>query len=133
MSAVNLTIKALLAHFDTSPSVVSTRIYPMPVPPSTTLPAVAVALSGEDEGYTLAGASQYPLSVVQVHCIAGTARAANELGEAVKTFLRDHLYTGTDSPPSVYASFQKDGPDFTDYSDNLTTHRRVMSFTVRWR
>ena len=64
--------------------------------------------------------------------IAATAKAAIELGEAVKVALRDHLYT-EDSPPSVHASFQKDGPDFTDWSDNLSTHRRVMSFSVRWR
>lgn len=131
MSAVSLTIRALLAQSGVT-GTTSTRIYPLPVPPTTTLPAIAVALSAEDEEMLLSGASQYALSAVQIHCIAATAKAAIDLGEAVKTALRDRLYTA-DSPPSVYASFQKDGPDFTDYSDNLTTHRRVMVFTVRWR
>jgi hypothetical protein len=131
MSAVSLTIKALLAQSGVT-SLVSTRIYPLPLPPSTTLPAIAVALSAEDEEMLLGGASQYAFASVQVHCIAASAGAAIDLGEAVKTALRDHYYANGDSPPSG-ASFIKEAVDFTDYSDNLTTHRRVMAFAVRWR
>lgn len=132
MSAVSLTIKALLAKSGVT-SVTSTRIYPGVLPHSTSLPAIAVSLSSEDEEMLLQGASQYPQASVQIHCVASKAKDAIELGEKVKTVLRDHLYTDGNSPPLYRASFQKEALDFTDYADNLTTHRRVMSFSVRWR
>jgi hypothetical protein len=128
MSAVNLTIKALLAQSGVT-VITSTRVYPFPLPPSTQLPAIAVAMTSEDEEYLLQGASQYPQAVVQVHCVAVKAKDANALGEAVKVALRDLLYTSG----SLKASFQKDGPDFTDFADDLSTQRRVMGFSVRWR
>lgn len=130
-SAVSLTIKALLAQAGVT-ALVSTRIRPFPLPQGETLPAIAVAMSAENEEYTLAGAAQYPETSVQIHCIATKASAAIDLGEAVKIALRDLLYTSTDSP-SVKASFQKDAVDFTDFADDLSTHRRVMAFSVRWR
>lgn len=132
MSAVSLTIQALLAKAGVT-GTTSTRIYPSVLPHSTALPAIAVSLSGEEEEMLLQGASQYPRASVQIHCVAATAKAAIELGEAVKTALRDHLYTDNDSPPTYRASFQKQSLDFTDYADNLTTHRRVMGYEVRWR
>ena len=128
MSAVSLTIKALLAQASVT-GTTSTRIYPFPLPPSTNLPAIAVAMSAEDETYLLQGASQYPETTVQIHCIAQKAKDALELGEKVKVALRDLLFASG----AIRASFQKAGPDFTDYADNLSTHRRVMSFSVRWR
>lgn len=128
MSAISLTIKALLAQSSVT-SRTSTRVYPLPLPHSTMLPAIAVAMSAEDENYLLQGASQYPLATVQIHCIATKAKDAIDLGEAVKVALRDLLYTSG----STKASFQKEGPDFTDFADDLSTHRRVMNFTVRWR
>jgi hypothetical protein len=128
MSAVSLTIKALLAQAGVT-GTTSTRIYPFPLPPTTTLPAIAVAMTAEDEEYLLSGASQYPETSVQIHCIALKAKDAIALGEAVKTALRDHLY----SSGATRASFKKDGPDFTDYADDLSTHRRLMTYTVRWR
>lgn len=130
-SAVSLTIKALLAQSGVT-GTTSTRIRPFPLPQGETLPAIAVAMSAEDEEYLLSGAAQYPQTSVQVHCIALTASAAIELGERVKEALRDLLYTSSDSPP-VRASFQKEAVDFTDFSDDLSTHRRVMAFSLRWR
>lgn len=132
MSAVSLTIKALLAQAGVT-GTTSTRIYPFPLPPTTTLPAIAVAMTAEDEEYLLSGASQYPETSIQIHCIALKAKDAIILGEAVKTALRDLLYTDSNSPPTARASFKKDGPDFTDYADDLSTHRRLMTYTVRWR
>ncbi|RWO20659.1 hypothetical protein [Mesorhizobium sp.] len=128
MSAVSLTIKALLAQ-STVRAFTAQRVYPFPIPLTTSLPAIAVAMSAEDEEYALAGSTQYPLATVEVHCIALTAGSAIELGEAVKIALRDLLYTSGD----VNASFRKSGVDFTDFADDLSTHRRVMSFDVRWR
>ncbi|RUW47289.1 DUF3168 domain-containing protein [Mesorhizobium sp. M1A.F.Ca.ET.072.01.1.1] len=128
MSAVSLTIKALLDQA-TIRNVTANRIYPFPLPLNAALPAIAVALSSESEDYLLAGSAQYPLASVQVHCVTATSGSANELGEAVKTALRDLLFTSGD----VNASFQKSGVDFTDFADDLSTHRRVMSFDVRWR
>lgn len=130
-SAVSLTIKALLAQSGVV-ATTSTRIRPFPLQQGETLPAIAVAMSAEDEEYTLAGAAQYPQTSVQIHCIALTASAAIEIGERVKEALRDLLYTSSDSPP-VKASFQKEPVDFTDFSDDLSTHRRVMAFSLRWR
>lgn len=129
MSAVFLTIRALLAN-GTVTGVVSNRVQPFPLKQGTALPAIAVALSNEEDELTLSGSAQYPDTTVQVHCVATSATAAIQLGEKVKGALRDLLFS--DSPP-VNASFTKDALDFTDYSDDLTTHRRVMGFSVRWR
>lgn len=129
MSAVFMTIRALLCK-TTVTAVTSTRIEPFPLKLGTALPAIAVALSAEEEEMLLSGSSQYPQATVQVHCIATTASDAIRLGEKVKVALRDLLFS--DSPP-VNASFVKDSLDFTDYSDDLTTHRRVMGYSVRWR
>jgi hypothetical protein len=131
MSAVSLTVRALLAQAGVT-ALVSQRVYPFPLPPSTSLPAIAVALSSEDEEQLLEGASQYAFATVQIHCIAAKSADAIRLGEAVKNGLRDLLYTSGDTPPDR-ASFSKESVDFTDYADDLSTHRRVMSFTVRWR
>ena len=133
IGAVSLTIKALLAQPAVT-AITSTRIVPAPIPQNTDYPAIAVALSAETEDLTLAGSSQYPESTVQVLCLtSGTvltaAGDALDLGETVKIALRDLLYTSG----SVKASFQKEDVDFTDFSDDASTHRRVMSFSVRWR
>lgn len=130
-SAISLTIKAILAQSGVT-GTTSTRVKPFPLPQGETLPAIAVAMSAEDEEYTLSGAAQYPQTSVQIHCIGLTASSAIELGERVKEALRDLLYTSSDSPP-VKASFQKEPIDFTDFSDDLSTHRRVMGFSLRWR
>ena len=131
MSAVSLAIRALLAQSGVT-AITSTRIRPFPLQQGESLPAIAVAMSSETEEQLLAGTSQYPETSVQIHCIATKASEAIDLGEAVKSALRDRLYTSSDSPP-VVASFQKDGVDFTDFADDLSTHRRVMAFTIRWR
>ena len=128
MSAVSLTVKTLLGE-STITAITSTRVFPSVLPLKTVLPAIAVAMSGEDEEYMLAGASQYPVGSVQIHCCAVTAKAAIELGETVKEALRDKLYTSGQNQ----AQFQKAGVDFTDFNDEQTLHRRVMSFDVRWR
>ena len=132
MSAVSLTINALLAQASVT-ALVSTRIKPLPLPQGLALPAIAVAMSAEDEEYLLAGASQYPEATVQIHCIALKASEAIDIGEAVKVALRDLHWAGTNSPPTDDAWFTKEPIDFTDFADDLSTHRRVMSFAVRWR
>lgn len=128
MSAVSLTIKALLADNPVK-AVTSTHIYPFPIPLGTALPAIAVGMSGEDDQYTLSGANQFPESSVQIHCIAAKAKDAIELGEKVKSALQDLHYTtgGAD------AWWSKEPLDFTDFADDQLTYRRVMSFAVRWR
>lgn len=131
MSAISLTIQALLAAPDVT-AVVSNRIQPHPVRQGTALPAIAVTMSAENMEYLLGGASQYPQSSVQIHCLGTAASEAVELGEAVKLALQDLHYTSADTPP-VHASFSKDAVDFMDFSDDLTTYRRVMSFDIRWR
>lgn len=129
MSAVFLTIRGLLAN-GTVNAVVSDRVQPHPIKQGTGLPAIAVAMSSEEEELLLSGSSRYPQATVQVHCIATTATSAISLGEKVKGALRDLYFS--DSPP-IGASFTKDAVDFTDYADDLSTFRRVMSFSVRWR
>jgi len=129
--AVGLAVQALLADSAVI-AITSTRIKPLPLADGTDYPAIAVAMSAEEEEYLLAGSSQYPQSTVQIHCVAETATDALVLGEAVKVALRDLSFTLA-GPPSTHASFAKEAVDFTDYSDDLSTHRRVMSFSVRWR
>ncbi|RJT32799.1 DUF3168 domain-containing protein [Mesorhizobium waimense] len=128
MSAVSLTVNALLEDAGIG-ALVARRVVPYPIPLKMSLPAIAVAMNAEAETYLLAGASQYPETSVQIHCIATKAGEATDLGEAVKVALRDLHYTtgGAD------ALFSKEPLDFTDFADDLSTHRRVMSFAVRWR
>ena len=92
ITAVSLAIKALSAQSSVT-AITSTRIYVSPLPQGTALPAIAVALSAEDEEMLLAGSSQYPESSVQVHCLAAKGSAALDLGETVKLALRDLLFT----------------------------------------
>jgi len=131
ITAVSLTCKALQA----APGVtaITTRIQPMPLIQGTVLPAIAVALTAEDEAMLLAGSSQYPESSVQVHCLFKASPTSSgeviDLGEAVKLALRDLLFT----QGSIKASFTKEPIDFTDFSEDASTHRRVMSFAIRWR
>lgn len=124
-----MTTRALVADANVN-AVISGRAMPFPLKQGTALPAIAVALSAEEEDLMLAGSSRYPNATVQVHCIATTPTEAIRLGEKVKTALRDLLFS--DSPP-VNASFVKDALDFTDFSDDQTTARRVMGYSVRWR
>jgi hypothetical protein len=131
MSGVSLAIRALLVPSPVT-AAVGSRVYPYPLPSTTALPAIAIAMSAEDEEMLLQGASVYPQTVVQVHCVAGSAKDAIELGEKVRDHLRDLAYVSADVPPE-HASFEKDAVDFTDFSDDLSTHRRVMSFNLRWR
>lgn len=131
MSAVELTIKALKASAGVTATVGTNpaRIFPLVLPLGTQLPAISVAMQSEDDDYHLGGANQYPVSSVRIHCTAATAKAAVELGEAVKAALQDHhgTYGG------VHVSFRKQGTDFTDFAEDFSTHRRMMSFAVRWR
>jgi hypothetical protein len=126
MSAVSLTVKALLA----APAVaaITTRIQPAPLEQGLALPAIAVALSAEDEETLLAGASQYMESSVQIHCLADMPDHI-KLGEAVKNALRDLLFVSG----GLYASFTKEPVDMTDFADDQSTARRLMSFSIRWR
>ncbi len=131
MSAVFLTVQALLANA-TVTGVTSTRVQPFPLKQGTALPAIAIAMSNEEEEMMLAGSSQYPNATVQVHCVATTASDVIRLGEKVKGALRDLLFYDSNSP-SNGGSFTKDALDFTDFSDDLTTFRRVMGYSLRWR
>lgn len=128
-SAVSLTVQALLAGSPQGISTAGTRVYPAPIAERTTLPAIAVSLAAEEEDRMLSGMTQYPLSVVHIECLAEDAKAAIELGEAVKLKLRENLTTYG----GYNADFQKSGPDFTDFDDDHDTHRRLMAFDVRWR
>lgn len=132
IGAVSLTIKALLAASPVT-AIVSTRIQPAPLLQGTTLPAIAVALSGEADEMLLAGASQYMESTVQVHCLYGASETSSgdvqDLGETVKNALRDLLFTSG----SIKASFTKDPVDMSGFFEDASTHRRLMSFSIRWR
>lgn len=128
MSGVSLTIKALLSRSAIT-AVVAQRVFPYPLPLKTKLPAIAVAMSGEDDDYLLDGAGRYPLTDAQVHCVAADAATAIDLGETVKAELQDLHFTvgGAD------ALFTKLPLDYTDSATDLSTQRRIMGFSVRWR
>ncbi|RVD16865.1 MAG: DUF3168 domain-containing protein [Mesorhizobium sp.] len=128
MSGVSLAIKALLSRAAVK-AITGTRVYPFPLPPKTRLPAIAVAMAGEDDEYMLDGAGQYPETSLQFHCVAATAKAAIELGEVVKQEMRDLHYTAAGAD----ALFTKEALDYTDFATDLSTHRRIMGFSNRWR
>lgn len=131
MSAINLTIKALLAQ-STVTAITSTRIHQDPLKLGTLLPAIAVAKSSEFEERLLQGSSQYRFASVQIHCIAEEKEDADALGEVVHSAMRDLLYNNGNSPPSS-ASFHREVTDYSDYASNLSSFRRVVAYEVRWR
>jgi hypothetical protein len=128
VSGVSLTIKALLSRAAVT-AIVAQRVYPYPLPLKTKLPAIAVAMSGEDDDYLLDGAGRYPSTDVMIHCVAADADTAIELGETVKAELQDLHYTvaGAD------VLFTKLPLDYTDSATDLSTQRRIMGFSARWR
>lgn len=128
MSGVSLTIKALLAS-DAVKALVARRVFPFPLPLKTKLPAIAVAMSGEDDDYLLDGAGKYPSTDVMVHCIAADTDTAIQLGETVKAELQDLHFTAGGAD----ALFTKLALDYTDSATDLSTQRRIMGFSVRWR
>lgn len=128
MSGVSLTVKALLSRTAVK-AITGQRVYPFPLPPGAKLPAIAVAMSGEDDEYLLDGAARYPETALQLHCVAADAKAALELGEVVKQEMQDLHYTAGGAD----ALFTKESLDYTDFATDLSTHRRLMGFSVRWR
>ena len=128
ISAVSLAVKALLADAGVI-ALTGTRIAPDPLPQTTTLPAVSIALVDEVEERILSGMSGYPLAVVHVSCLASTMTAALSLGETVKAAFNDLQF----AHGGKTAGFAKRGPDFTDWSEDQKIFRRVIGFEVRWR
>lgn len=128
VSAVSLAVKALLADSNIT-ALVSTRVYPDPIDIQTARPCISVSLVAEDEERLLSGSSQYPLSMVHISCHGTTATSVLNVGEAVKTALRDLRYT----TGGKSGDFKKTGPDFTDWSEDGRSHRRLIGYEIRWR
>jgi len=128
ISAVAMAVQALLDDAGVA-ALVATRIAPDPLPQTTTLPALSISLVDEVEERLLGGMSGYPLAVVHVSCLAATMTAALSLGETVKAAFANLQF----AHGGKTADFRKQGPDFTDWSEDQKIFRRVIGFEIRWR
>lgn len=128
MSAVSIAIQTLLAAAGVT-AIVSNRIEPYPVRSKTARPAIAVSLVGEQDGYHLAGAMEYPVSRVSIHCLAESATGAEALAAAVKAALINFRGNVLGREVTVF----KAGSDYTDFAEDLSVFRRVSDYTIRWR
>jgi hypothetical protein len=130
MSAIAIVIARLQAVAGVTGTTTTARIYPAAAPQGAALPNIVARLTYEQTPEMLAGSSRMHQAQVAIECRANTATAAIALGEAVKAALRDQINV---TIAGKVATFLKDGPDFTDYSDERTIHRRLLSYTVDWR
>lgn len=133
MSAIALTIKALLASGDITGRV-GNRIYPMVIPQNAALPAIAVNSISDDEELLLDGASQWPEARISIE-ISSTDGADEVLliGESIIDWLRDKdRYTVNYGATPYEVTFRKEGTDVTETSEGHF-FRRHLDFYVRRR
>ena len=126
MSAVNIMIQLLLSKA-TVTAITSTRIEPYPL--RSNRPGIAVSLVSEVDGYKMDGSIGYPRSRVSVHCIAESATVADSIAEAVKLAIQDHQGTVLTKGVTIF----KSGSDYSDFTDDMATFRRVSDYEIRWR
>lgn len=136
MSATLIAVRLLL-DAATVTGLVADRVYPAAAPQGASRPYIVVNLVGEEQDVLLAGARDGFFSLVSISCIASTATAADELGEAVKDMMSEVMHTSvvTDaSPPDEIdtATAYKDGADILDYTDDRKTFRRLFDYRLRW-
>lgn len=136
MNAITI-FRRLLVEDATLAGIVGTRVYPVTRPQSDPLPALVIHSVYEDQDIVLAGPRQGFENRMSVECIAGSAGAAHDLGEAVKAALQcivhQPLYSD-DSPPEVeaVATIWKEGSDSSDFTEEPRVFRRIVDFRMRW-
>lgn len=128
MSAVSIAVQALLAANGVK-ALVKDRINPNVAPQGTDLPDIVVTLISDHDDVLLAGAAQFPDARVSIACRGTSFKSADAVGDAVVAALRD--LRGTFAGKA--ATFFKEGTDVTDYSDDFSTHRRIIDYRIRYR
>jgi hypothetical protein len=127
---------AVVIHLLGADQTIGAEAYPVVIPERAALPCIVVNLIAEDQNVVLNGSQNSYASRVSVACHAGTATAANALGEAVKSCLGGVINAAVDIGESpaleIGATILKAGTDLTDYSDDRTVFRRILDFNVRW-
>ena len=129
MSAISI-VRAILAGDAAISSTVAARLYPVETPQGGVLPAIAISLVRETDGRHLQGQDQYPVAEIIVDSCGDSYSAADGLGEAVKTRLRD-FRGAVDGVQVDYVLV--DELDFFDRGRNGTTWRRRQGFSMRYR
>lgn len=136
MNALTILRRLLIEDSDVA-AAVDTRVYPVSRTQSDPLPALVIHSVYEDQDIVLAGARQGFENRMSVECIAGSAGAAHDLGEAVKSALQciihQPLYSD-DSPPvlEAVATIWKEGSDSSDFTEEPRVFRRIVDFRMRW-
>lgn len=129
MSAISI-VRAVLSEDAAVTSTVGGRIYPIELPQSGPLPAIALHLAREVDGRHLQGQDQYPVADFIVDSCGDTHAAADALGDAVKVRLRD--FRGTVAGHQVDYVLTDD-LDFFDRGQSGTIWRRRQGFSMRYR
>jgi hypothetical protein len=80
-------------------ALVSTRIYPLAAPQTSTMPYVLVGTTNETRYPHLLGATNPVTTDLSIACIADTRLAAHDIAEAVRARLNG--FTGTVTPPGL--------------------------------
>jgi hypothetical protein len=126
MTSIVPLVRAVLTASTPVSSLVATRIYPVELPQSPTLPAIVLTPSRTEDERHLSGHNRFPVSEVIIDVCASAFNACDELAETVKTALQD--YRG--GPVEDIASTSL---DITDRGQAGNIYRRRLGFDVRWR
>lgn len=103
-------------------------------------PYIVLQLAGGGDEQMLTGSAKYPDKRVSVAVIALDGVEADDIGNAVIAALGDVIkqtVTSAEGSPSEVIAQDVDvmesDSDYTDWSEDQTTVRRVIDFNVRWR
>lgn len=101
---------------------VGSRVYPLILPQSPTMPAVTVSVVSGDRHHSTDGPSGLATPRVQVDCWGSTYSSANDVFEAVRKRL-DGVTNG-----SIQVAFADNELDF--YDSEVDLFRKVLDFLV---
>ena len=132
MSATAITIKRLLAVSGVT-DLVGTQVFPTVVAAEKAMPAIAVTLSGQGDGYNMSGADHFPRSKVTVTSFGRSAREADRIGEAVEAGLKDFRGSVSLATGTYHATYFKDSNDGAFYEDLVEQYRRSSDYILHWR
>jgi|GEM_PF-2376559 len=103
-------------------------------------PYIVLQLAGGGDEQLLIGSAKYPDKRVSVAVISLDGVEADDIGNAVIRALGDvvkQTVTSAEGSPSEVIAHDVDviesDSDYTDWSEDQTTVRRVIDFNVRWR
>ncbi|MDQ6434391.1 DUF3168 domain-containing protein [Mesorhizobium sp. LHD-90] len=128
MSALPI-IESLLSAAPAVTGIVSDRVYYSVAPQGAALPYIVMVGTAETDEVLLQGQAQFPEGLVSVAMYGADFPTIESLGDAVISALADAsgLYRGHE------AKVQRDGGGSFDFLPADRTHRRIESFSVRYR